>query len=155
MVLQCSIRVRVAARLQQAYQEFLYQPVSKGQLVTPLSRWPKAYLSNSRWRVVEHISQRLFSPCLSNLNLTICAGDYSGSGSGAWSWNTKAGRLFSHPRRSQGPREAIERWQCWVSQVIPCVPSPQCEGPTVKMEKWTMYFFHLFYSLWHVFTVFF
>lgn len=28
--------------------------------------------------------------------------------------------------------------------------------PTVKMEKWTMYFFHLFYSLlWHVFTVFF
>lgn len=67
MVLQCSIRLRVAARLQQQCPEFLYQLVSKGQLVTLLSHWPKAYLSHSRWPVVGHISQRSSAPNFSNL----------------------------------------------------------------------------------------
>lgn len=63
------------------------------------------------------------------VTLPICAGDYSGSGSGARGRNTKAGRLFIHSRRSQGPREAVERRQCRVSQVTPRIPSPQREGP--------------------------
>lgn len=81
----------------------------------------------------ELLDNFLFILCLFasyvRVTLPICAGDYSGSGSGARGRNTKAGRLFIHSRRSQGPREAVERRQCRVSQVTPRIPSPQREGP--------------------------
>lgn len=81
---------------------------------------------------------------------SICAGDYSGSGGGARGWDTKAGQLFVHPRGSQGPWEAAERWQCRVSQVTPPIPSPHRQGPNSINGTCVSSIFFILHALTHL-----